>query len=151
MSLIMKVEEWWFFYSSKRACYQKYQREFILDKIKKLTDREGKISNNKLSGNRGMKRYLEKCKGFTKIKKGAILEDEKWDGIFGICTNIKDISAKELYSSYKKLWKIEESFRINKHTLKMRPIYHRLTRRIKAHFLICFFILYNTQIYSNIF
>ena len=101
------------FYSSKRACYQKHQREFILDKIKKLTDREGKVSNNKLSSNKGMKRYLERCKGFTKIKKDAILEDEKWDGIFGICTNIKDISAKELYSSYKKLWKIEESFRIN--------------------------------------
>ena len=138
------------FYSPKRACHQKYQREFILDKMKKLINREGKISNNKLSGNRGMKRYLEKCKGFTKIKKAAILEDEKWDGIFGICTNIKDISAKELYSSYKKLWKIEESFRINKHTLKMRPIYHRLTRRIKAHFLICF-LSYTILRYIQIF
>ena len=137
-------------YSAKRASYQKYQREVLLDQIKKLEDQDGKISNDKLSGNRGIKRYLKKSKEFTKLNKSAILEDEMWDGIFGVCTNISDIPVIELFSSYKRLWKIEESFRINKHTLRMRPIYHRLTDRIKAHILICF-LCYSIVRYIEIF
>ena len=59
-------------------------------------------------------------------------------GYFGVCSNRKSLKPAEVFSSYKRLWKIEESFRINKHTLKMRPIYHQKSRRIKAHILICF-------------
>ena len=80
--------------------------------------------------------------GKVKIKTiktlGQSRDPKKWDGIFGLCTNIQNQTAKELFSSYKRLWKIEESFRINKHTLKMRPIFHQLSKRIKAHILICF-------------
>lgn len=126
-------------YSVKRAEYDRYKREKILEKVRELENEEGKISSNKLSGYKGISKYVEKSKGFVRIKEKAVMEDEKWDGIFGICTNIKFLGAKELFSSYKKLWKIEESFRINKHTLKMRPIYHQLSRRIKAHIMICFF------------
>jgi transposase len=39
---------------------------------------------------------------------------------------------------YARLLKIEESFRINKHTLSMRPIYHFKPERIKAHIALCF-------------
>ena len=137
-------------YSTKRAFYQKHQREVLLDRIKKLENADGKIPNDKLSGNRGIKRYLRKSKEFTKLNKNAVLEDERWDGIFGVCTNISSLDPSQLFSSYKRLWKIEESFRINKHTLKMRPIYHRLTERIKAHLLICF-LCYTILRYIEIF
>ena len=125
-------------FSKKRAGKDKYDREKILEKARSIANEKGEIATDKLSQNRGIKRYLEKSKGFVKIKKQAIAEDEKWDGIFGLCTNIQNQTAKELFSSYKRLWKIEESFRINKHTLKMRPIFHQLSKRIKAHILICF-------------
>jgi transposase len=36
------------------------------------------------------------------------------------------------------LWDIEESFRVNKHTLEMRPIYHWAPPRIHAHIAICY-------------
>ncbi|MGH2639471.1 MAG: IS1634 family transposase, partial [Rhabdochlamydiaceae bacterium] len=45
---------------------------------------------------------------------------------------------EQLLSRYQGLWVIEESFRINKHTLEMRPIYHFKPRRVKAHILICY-------------
>ena len=35
---------------------------------------------------------------------------------------------------------IEESFRINKHNLKMRPIYHFTPNRIQAHILLCYMV-----------
>lgn len=46
--------------------------------------------------------------------------------------------AIDLLQRYRGLWVIEESFRINKHSLKMRPIYHFKPERIKAHILICY-------------
>ena len=46
--------------------------------------------------------------------------------------------AVTLLSRYSHLWKIEESFRINKHTLSMRPIYHFKPERIKSHIAICY-------------
>ena len=125
-------------YCAKRAEHDRYKRERILEKARKLENKEGKIPTDKLSGYKGINKYVQRSKGFVKIREKAVLGDAKWDGIFGVCTNIKTLGAKELFSSYKKLWKIEESFRINKHTLKMRPIYHQLSRRIKAHILICF-------------
>lgn len=44
----------------------------------------------------------------------------------------------EVMDVYHELWKIEESFRIMKSTLEVRPIFHWTERRIKGHFLICF-------------
>lgn len=148
-----------FFYQKRRfvACYSKKaaerdkrQREKLLKKAEEMEDKEGKIPTDKLSGNKGISRYLEKRKGFVRIKEEAVNEDEKWDGIFGVCTNIKGIGGEELFSSYKRLWRIEESFRINKHTLRMRPIYHQLDRRIKAHIMICF-LTYTVLRYGELF
>ncbi|MDZ7692328.1 MAG: hypothetical protein U5K69_14535 [Balneolaceae bacterium] len=39
---------------------------------------------------------------------------------------------------YAHLWKIERAFRISKTNLKIRPVYHRLQRRIEAHICIAF-------------
>ena len=44
-------------------------------------------------------------------------------------------------SHYKGLWQIEECFRISKHDLKIRPIYHWTPERIRAHIAISFMAL----------
>ena len=67
-----------------------------------------------------------------------IEEDRRWDGLHGVITNDKKSTALDLLTRYRRLWVIEESFRINKHTLSMRPIYHFTPNRIKAHVLICY-------------
>ena len=40
--------------------------------------------------------------------------------------------------AYHNLWKIEQSFRIMKSTLEVKPIFHWTELRIKGHFVICF-------------
>ena len=45
---------------------------------------------------------------------------------------------KDILKAYHTLWKIEESFRIMKSTLEVRPIFHWTEPRIKGHFVICF-------------
>ena len=44
-------------------------------------------------------------------------------------------------AQYKGLWQIEETFRLSKHNLRMRPIYHWTPQRVKAHVAICFMSL----------
>jgi len=89
--------------------------------------------------NRGYLKYTsEKEKGRLVLKKSRIEEDARWDGLHGIITNDTSAGAIELLQRYRGLWVIEESFRINKHSLAMRPIYHFKPQRIKAHILICY-------------
>ncbi len=137
-------------HSRKRAELDRHRREKLLDMIKKLEGKNGEIAVEKLTRNRGVSRFLKKSKESVTVNKEAVIEDAQWDGIAGLCTNIKNASPRDLMYSYKRLWKIEESFRINKHTLKMRPIFHRLSKRIKSHIMICF-LSYIILRYTEIF
>jgi transposase len=64
--------------------------------------------------------------------------DAAWDGMHAIVTTDRTSSAKQLLSRYRRLWVIEDSFRLMKHNLAIRPIYHFKPERIKAHIGICF-------------
>jgi transposase len=46
-----------------------------------------------------------------------------------------------VYEQYHGLWQIEQSFRITKSTLKIRPIFVFNEKRIEAHICICFVAL----------
>lgn len=72
------------------------------------------------------------------MDEGKIAQNARWDGIYGVMSNHKEFSGDDIIERYRGLWQIEEAFRVNKHDLKMRPIYHWKPRRIKAHILICF-------------
>jgi transposase len=43
-----------------------------------------------------------------------------------------------ILAHYRSLWQVEESFRLSKHDLRVRPIYHWTDNRIKAHVAIVF-------------
>ena len=72
------------------------------------------------------------------LNEEKIEEDAVWDGLKGIVTNNLEISNEELIHQYSNLWQVEESFRITKHDLKIRPIYHWKPSRVKAHLAISF-------------
>ena len=96
-----------------------------------------------LINNTGTKKYLKLEKKGAKtatLNVTRIEEDTVWDGIHGVITNHleNDMPSDQILKRYQGLWQIEAAFRINKHDLKMRPIYHWRTNRIKSHILICF-------------
>ena len=64
-------------------------------------------------------------------------QDAQWDGLKGYQTNTK-LSSSEIIDNYKHLWRIEKAFRISKTDLKIRPIYHRLQKRIESHICLSF-------------
>lgn len=94
------------------------------------------IKTAKRNLNKIFKDYIMDAASYIDNKKVA--RDEIWDGMHGVITNIKDKPANEIISKYRNLWHIEEAFRINKHNLKMRPIYHWSAKRIHAHIAICY-------------
>lgn len=53
-------------------------------------------------------------------------------------TNLLDVDATFVISSYHQLWHVEHSFRMSKHDLKARPIYHHKRESIDAHLAIVF-------------
>ncbi len=72
------------------------------------------------------------------IDQQKVADEAQWDGLHGIFTNVKDLSALELLEQYHGLWQVEESFRLHKHDLLVRPIFHWTPKRIKAHIAIVY-------------
>jgi hypothetical protein len=53
-------------------------------------------------------------------------------------TNLQAESAPDLWTKYIQLTEAEAAFRILKSELSIRPLFHQLERRIKAHILVAF-------------
>jgi len=124
-------------YSYSRASKDRSDREKLIRRLRnKLNTSDDPQS---LISNRGYLKYVdEAAKGKVVLNEDKINEDAKWDGLHGVITNDKTSKAVDLLDRYRRLWIIEESFRINKHTLAMRPIYHFSPKRVRAHILICY-------------
>ena len=56
----------------------------------------------------------------------------------GYTTNLVDQPATFVIDAYHQLWRIEKAFRMSKHDLQARPIYHRTRDSIEAHLSIVF-------------
>ena len=56
-------------------------------------------------------------------------------GLKGYVTNIPSrlMGAGEVVSSYHELWHVEQSFRMSKHDLRARPVFHHQRDAIEAH------------------
>jgi transposase len=63
------------------------------------------------------------------------------DGCYLLRTNLQGYDAQGLWKTYIGLTEIEESFRISKHDLGLRPLFHHTRERTQAHILVCFLAL----------
>lgn len=123
-------------YSDGRAKKDRYNREKGLRKLEKQIKR-GRLSKANIN-NRGYNKFLKLEGEITVcIDKEKLKQDIKWDGLKGYLTNAQ-MPKEQILENYNHLWQIEKAFRIAKTDLKIRPIYHRLQRRIEAHICISF-------------
>jgi transposase len=124
-------------YSKERACKDQHDRRKAIDKAKKKLLKSTKALTHISS--QGACKYLKLVGQHTiELDKEKITRDEEWDGLHGVITNAKDISCNDIISQYHRLWQIEQAFRITKHDLKVRPVFHWKPERIKAHIAISF-------------
>jgi len=125
-------------YSIKRAQRDQKDRQWLIEKAHKILQQPGTI---KAASKRGGKKYLLDTSPKDSIwvlDEEKIKEDSMFDGYYGIQTSEKQMAAADILDACHTLWKIEESFRIMKSTLEVRPVFHWTPGRIHGHFLICF-------------
>lgn len=126
---------------SEKRSYK--DREDRLKAIEKLRKKLNKSKNpESLISNYGYKKYL-KIQGQSTIvlNEEKLASDQKWDGLHGVMTNTKNIDVAEILTHYKGLWQIEETFRLTKSDLKIRPIFHWTPQRVRAHIAMCYMAL----------
>ena len=123
-------------YSSKRAQKDAKDRDKILDRLTKLLSKKNDKPGSLVS-NSGYKKFTVTAGGQASISTSKINQDVAWDGIHGLITN-SDLPLEDVIATYHRLWVIEESFRITKHDISARPIFHFTPERIESHIAICF-------------
>lgn len=123
-------------FKEERAHKDAYNRKRGLEKLEKNL-KSGKLSKKQIN-NKGYNKYL-KMEGDINIviDYEKYQDDAKWDGLKGYITNT-ELSKENVIEKYNQLWAIEKTFRISKSDLQIRPIYHRLRRRIETHICISF-------------
>jgi transposase len=75
------------------------------------------------------------------IDRAKVKAEERLDGKYLIATSDPHISAEDAALGYKNLLEAERGFRDLKSSLLLRPVFHRLEHRIRAHVLLCWLAL----------
>ena len=119
-----------------------------LERIERLRARAGKAGTAHVRAECALRdhpsysRYLRQLpSGRLRIDRAKVSEEERLDGKFLLETSDPDITAEDAALGYKNLLEAERSFRDLKGTLRIRPVFHRLDDRIRAHVLICWLAL----------
>ena len=75
---------------------------------------------------------------FWEMKKDGKTWRELREGAYILRTNLQAETAEELWSKYMQLTEAEASFRALKSELSIRPLFHQLEPRVKAHVMVAF-------------
>ena len=123
-------------YSAKRARKDSHDRKKAVEKLKAKLEKSSSVKSN--ISNNSYRKYLKvNGKSSLSIDENKIETDSVWDGLHGVITN-SDLSSIDVLEKYKELYNVEAAFRVTKHDLAVRPIYHWKPDRVKAHIGICY-------------
>ena len=121
-------------YSSVRYRKDKHEMEKQIQKARTIIETPSK----------GKKVKFIKTSGEKVVLNQALVEkSHKLLGIKGYYTNLDEsiVSNKTIIERYNELYRVEQAFRISKHDLQTRPIFHFKEEPINLHILICFMAL----------
>ena len=96
-------------------------------------------------------RFITLAAGQNSVNRELETKARRLAGLKGYTTNLAacpdgtPVTAEFVISSYHDLWRIEKSFRMSKHDLQARPIYHHKRESIDAHLSIVFAALAVTR------
>ena len=111
-------------FSPVRAEKDRHDRDKALHKLRKKLARSQNPKD--LLNNYGYKKYLQvDGKTTLTVNQDKITEAARWDGLHGVITNLpQSTDNATVLSRYRGLWQVEDTFRVSKHDLKIRPVYH---------------------------
>ena len=90
----------------------------------------------------GLNRFLRVTPGgLLRIDKAKVAAEANLDGKYLLRCSDPHLSAEDIALGYKQLLEVERGWRDMKTILDLRPVYHRLEDRIRAHVLLCWLAL----------
>ena len=90
----------------------------------------------------GLKKFLTTTPGgLLRIDRARIKAEQKLDGKFLLRCGDAKISAEDIALGYKQLLEVERGWRDMKQIIDLRPVYHHLEDRIRAHVTLCWLAL----------
>ena len=109
----------------------------------KIGIRAGKVINKRKVGKHFILDIGERSFSWRRDQDNIDAE-AAFDGIYVIRTPVPaaQLDAPAAVAAYKDLARVESDFKVSKDDLDLRPIYHRLEDRVKAHVLICMLACY---------
>lgn len=121
-------------FSKKRFAKDKLEMQKQIAKAKEILQHPGKTKKVK---------FIKTTEAKNQLNAELISKTNILLGIKGYYTNLhkKTCSNELVIERYHQLYKIEQVFRISKHDLKTRPIFHFKEDPIRLHILICFMAL----------
>jgi IS4 transposase len=124
-------------------------REHLVARLtEKITDTD-KLSDTKraelrgqLSTQPGLHRFLRvTASGLLRVDQAKVKAEARLDGKYLLRCSDPRLSAEDIALGYKQLLQVERGWRDMKSVLDLRPVYHRLEDRIRAHVLLCWLAL----------
>lgn len=124
-------------YSPKRARKDKHHREKAIEKLKKILAK--KKQPKAFLNNAKYKKFIEfEGKTAVKINEEKVQKAAQWDGMCGVITNLKELEKENVVTHYRSLSQIKSCFGLQKHDLKIRPIFDWTPKQARAHIALCF-------------
>ena len=124
-------------------------RARLLAQLKETIDGTGKLTAAKraelrgvISTKPGLNRYLRVTPGgLLRIDARAVKAGENLDGKYLLRASDPHLTAADIAAGYKQLLEVERGWRDMKQVIDLRPVYHRLEQRIRAHVILCWLAL----------
>jgi hypothetical protein len=124
-------------------------RARLVAQLTELIDGTDKLSATKraelrgvLSTKPGLHRYLRVTpSGLLRIDKATVKAETNLDGKYLLRSSDPHLAAEDIALGYKQLLEVERGWRDLKQVIDLRPVYHRLEERIRAHVLLCWLAL----------
>ncbi|MBF8194688.1 transposase, partial [Nonomuraea sp. K274] len=124
-------------------------REQLLAQLTELIDQSDTLSDMKrgelrgrISTKPGLNRYLRVTPGGKlRVDHAKIKTEQNLDGKYLLRCSDPKMSAEDIALGYKQLLEVERGWRDMKSVIDLRPVYHRLEERIRAHVILCWLAL----------
>lgn len=133
-------------WSKKYAEKTLYERNKLIKKAKGFINNPAKYKKDQLGASAKYlsrvtfdnKGNLVKDKSSLVLNNESIKKESRMDGFYLIVTSETNMEAMDIFKKYHSLNDIEETFKVTKSFLKVRPVYLQREERIKAHVLVAY-------------
>ncbi|MEV0169311.1 IS1634 family transposase [Nonomuraea fuscirosea] len=114
----------------------------LIDGIDTLSEFKRGELRGKIAGKPGLNRYLRTTPaGKLRIDHKKIKFEENLDGKYLLRCSDPHLPAEDIALGCKQLLEVERGWRDMKQIIDLRPVYHRLEERIRAHVILCWLAL----------